>query len=1117
MLKRYIALLMAVLLIFSINVNAFAYEKEDVTEDYSAYMRFTTSGKSKGISSCIVGNKSAGATGNASTVTRGDVECWEIKPNASEGYVYFDFDDTMGSSAKDGSVYEFELDYYDYGEGYLVCWYDSVDYGKQIAVKIYTNNSKAWKTATFTIDDAGFENKISGYDFMLSTIEQGYTLASSPVNIYIKELRVKRYAAKQPILCEAYTENVGNTFSHYIDEKPVQMTFTNTLNEKSELKATYRLVSDSGFEVWKKEDTVALEAKETKSFTVNLDTKICAVYTLYIDIKDEEHGLDYTITEDTVCIVPTDEEGRGCEGVFTCWHPWAIGSYDKKIEVGKLMKMANFGGIRGGGYDSWEAERDIGLERLTQVFGFPDEYYETSPGTYYYFPITEKELKGFGEFVTDIAKTMLAQGWHKYEIWNEPNLVGEAFNRLSQNVRDFTVMQKVAYESIKAVDPDAEISGLSICEIGNPTVYKEWYCDALDAGIGDYMTALSIHPYSMQYRPEEREIYKDIIKYKEKAKEYGIDDLTVWNTEYSHTATDVSEFNKAMWTVRDTLLYRLYDAGDLNIPYNFEQKGILEIDREDNFGLVSIPYGDYNTEGKYAIPTMSYVALAAMNYMLIGADNGEVMDIDNNIRIGKMHSDKFQKNMLAVWAAYENENVALDLGVKSVDIYDCYANKKTLFSEDGTYTLALDERVTYLVGDFDDVKACESKIAYGENSLVSTNGNNVSLTVKSEYDDIDIEIEPYVGAELIETTDTDGGKCFEIKCEGEVGKVKYIGVDISRNGKPIHTSTLPVNIVVPAELSLSFRPTSSENYDLWEGKITVSNNLNNKVEQGYLEFIEPSNFASLGKINLGYIPKSSTVEATFEAPYIKNKGMFTLKYNVVFTGGNSYQKEELVDFTMATYAEHKPTIDGTESLNEWPTNTVMVADKEEYVKQIKGWRGVKDLSADVRVMWDEEKLYFISNVTDDVMRNQAKDIQGSWEGDGIQLGIYFIDNDQYVAAGQGGTNFHEFCIAKLDNGEIGTYRTKVQDTVNMSPGMCETAQTAVVRNGNVTTYEWSMPWKDILGNGDQKFEPKEGERIGFSILWNDDDGEGRRGWIEYAGGIGETKNTALFTYLNLLR
>lgn len=1115
MLKRYISLILAVVLVVGTHNNIFVHAMQDEIGDYSAYMLFTSDKKSKGISECTVGSSTA-ATTQANVVERDNEKCWEIKPTVAEGFVYIDLDDSLGSSAIDGSVYEVEVDYYDYGNGYLICWYDSIDYGKQIAAEIYTYNSKAWKTASFTIDDAAFSGKISGYDLMFSTRESGIILSASPANIYLKEMRIKKLEGKQPILCEAYIDNVGNTFSHYIGEKPVKVTLTNTLDKACKVNVEYRLVSDSGFETWKKEEKIALDKKEKKEYIVNLDTNICELYTLYIDIKDEEGMFDYTIVEDTICIVPTDEEGRLCEEIFTCWHPYRI-SVDKKTEVGKLMKMANFAGTRTSGGDGWDVNHELGMDFIVQILGFPSEYYETEGAANYYFPITEKEIEGFKKHVTKIAQTMLSRGWHKYEIWNEPNLEN-SMNALRQDVSQYTVMQKAAYEAIKAVDPDAEISALSLCSISSSTVFQKWWTDGLDAGLHNFMTALSIHPYTMQYKPEDKEIYKDIIKYKEKAKEYGIEDLTIWNTEYSHTLGDgLTHLQKAMWTVRDTLLYRLYDVGDVNVPYNFEQKGIIDIDREDNFGLVSTPYSTYNTEGKYAIPTMSYLALAGMNYMLVGADNGQVMDIDENIRVGKMYSEKFNNNLYAIWAAYENKNVTLDIGRKSLDIYDSYANKKTLYSEDGKYTLSLDERVTYLVGDFDEIKVCDNKVEYNGNNLITTNGNNIDLTVTNVGYECEINIIPYVGAEVVSSKDIDGGKQYQIKCTGELGDVKYIGIDINENGKLTHTATIPVNIVVPAELSLDFRPNSSENYDLWQGNITVSNNLNNKVEQGYVQFTYPSDFASLGKISLGYIPKSSTVQANFEAPYIKNKGMYTLKYNVVFTGGNTYQSEQLVDFTMATYANKAPVIDGVASENEWPSNTTMHADKEEYVKNIKDWRGVDDLSADVRIMWDEENLYLISNVTDDVMRNAAEDIQNSWRGDGIQMGIYFIDKDQYVATGQGGTYFHELSIAKLDNGEIGTYRNIVQDSVNQKPGMCDTAKTAVTRTGNVTTYEWSMPWKDILGNGDQKFVPKSGERIGFSILWNDDDGSGRRGWIEYASGIGSTKNTALFTYLNLIR
>jgi hypothetical protein len=36
------------------------------------------------------------------------------------------------------------------------------------------------------------------------------------------------------------------------------------------------------------------------------------------------------------------------------------------------------------------------------------------------------------------------------------------------------------------------------------------------------------------------------------------------------------------------------------------------------------------------------------------------------------------------------------------------------------------------------------------------------------------------------------------------------------------------------------------------------------------------------------------------------------------------------------------------------------------------------------------------------------------------------------------------------------------------------------------------------------------------MIVNDNDGQGRKGWLEYASGIGLTKNVNLFTFLKLM-
>ena len=81
-------------------------------------------------------------------------------------------------------------------------------------------------------------------------------------------------------------------------------------------------------------------------------------------------------------------------------------------------------------------------------------------------------------------------------------------------------------------------------------------------------------------------------------------------------------------------------------------------------------------------------------------------------------------------------------------------------------------------------------------------------------------------------------------------------------------------------------------------------------------------------------------------------------------------------------------------------------------------------------------------------------------------------------------------------------------------GLVEDLELAVVNKGTKTYYEARIPWTTLLKSG---LQPTAGQEMAFSYLINDNDGEGRRGWIEYTSGIGETKNTELFTHLKLLK
>ena len=112
------------------------------------------------------------------------------------------------------------------------------------------------------------------------------------------------------------------------------------------------------------------------------------------------------------------------------------------------------------------------------------------------------------------------------------------------------------------------------------------------------------------------------------------------------------------------------------------------------------------------------------------------------------------------------------------------------------------------------------------------------------------------------------------------------------------------------------------------------------------------------------------------------------------------------------------------------------------------------------------------------------------------------------------SDFNEIGIALLNDGPA-AYKFKDQYKSQDKIGQIKDCEVAVVRDETAkkTNYEFAIPWTSLFG---KEMNYKAGDRIGYSVLYNDDDGSGRRGWIEYASGIGLTKNTKLFTYLNLV-
>jgi hypothetical protein len=192
----------------------------------------------------------------------------------------------------------------------------------------------------------------------------------------------------------------------------------------------------------------------------------------------------------------------------------------------------------------------------------------------------------------------------------------------------------------------------------------------------------------------------------------------------------------------------------------------------------------------------------------------------------------------------------------------------------------------------------------------------------------------------------------------------------------------------------------------------------------------------------------------------------------------------------------EPALDG--DLSDWPASAQPVhIPGDAGVVMFDGRKGDEDLSATVRAASDARSLYLGVVVRDDA--HCAPSGQVAWTNDSLQVSF---DPKHEQTVGGYGPNDSEYSLSLESDGKP---HVECWATAKNLGDRSSDIRLAVRRVEGTTTYEAAFPWEAI----GVTFGPN-GPAFGMNVLVNDNDGAGRRGYIELTEGIGKTKEPSAY-------
>lgn len=1040
--------------------------------------------------------------GGAKVVTKNDTEGWEINPGEWPGFIRVNVDDSYifgGNNRVAVDVKYFD----DSTDGTFTVAYNSIETTWKEAETVHLTGTQQWLEHRFILEDAKFANESEGNDFRVAIWAP--SMGKSPSPIAIGSIAVEKL---KRVTMTGSSKEVGNIFD---DEKPtINLEFLNEYDYKKKLSGTYqvydaaynRLVTTGKFSV-----NAAANGKTTVE-KLKPDVRDLGVYSLVVDVTDAEGTT--AIHQDIPFSIIEKSKKASADSIFGVQTHLAWGGVYDAAKITPLLKNIGAKYIRDEYY--WSQ-----VEQTKGVYTFPqgyDQYLDTAiqngvvPLVELNFgnplydggkaPHSPEAIEAYANYAKAVVSHLKGKVQY-FEIWNEWN--GSFGNGLG--VKEYYALLQAAYKAVKEANPNATVLGGAVAASD-----YGWLGELLKLGGGDYMDAISFHPYT-NAGPEGAQFAETMVRVKQQFKDLGFT-KPMWISEVGWSSGNHTEVEQAAFAVQvKTLLLANPGVVDKIFWYDSLNDGMNKEDYESNFGLLS-------QRGPYAAKP-AYAALAANENLLSGAKFVKEYKLDANLRILRFKGSG-NKDILAVWSKNGQQTIGLNVGDDKLDTVDLFGNKTSTTAVQNVLSTTVTGTPTYYVGKFGDqlslaeptfkAQSEEIPVAAGDTIQVNISRSAAASSLSGTYRAT--LPEGWQGAAEVKFKKGANADTLTFTAPAQFASdTDTIAIEaFGQNGKKVGDVKIKYTKADPVVVSVAAKPTSAANFDQWELSVRIQNNYSNKpLPAGKLTLQAPADWAS-GTEPAAYpaIEPGQSQTISLPIPESAIKRGTHVKLHIQPDSGDAIDIDQVMnDLAVAVRDDAKMTIDGDITDEEWGSAQSHTLDQKSQIVNITDWGGPSDLSAEFRTKWDADNLYVAISVTDDVHHQPYTD-GSTWQADGIQMGI-----DPGRIYGAGSRGYNELGYALNNDGSVQKYRWI--SVPGKFSGAFDTMNVKIKRVDNKTNYEAAIPWADILPSG---MTPAEAADIGFSFLINENDGGARRGWIEYMDGIGGAKTPVEFADLALV-